>query len=78
MWALCVVCGEEGLKEVQDDGEIHSILGRVGKLGMEDFHGEGCKEWKRMYVPLFVILMEYGWRTQVSCEILLFYWMNKV
>jgi len=55
-----VVCGEEGLKEVQKDGEIHSIFGRVGKLGMEDFHGEGCKEWKWMYVPLCVILMEDG------------------
>jgi len=55
-----VVCGEEGLKEVQDDGEIYSILGGVGKLGMEDFHGEGCKEWKRMYVPLSMILMEDG------------------
>jgi hypothetical protein len=32
MWALCVVCGEEGLEEVEEDGEIHSILGGVGQL----------------------------------------------
>jgi hypothetical protein len=55
-----VVCGEEGLKEVQQDREIHSIIGGVGKLGMEDFPREGYKEWKKMYVPLCVILMEDG------------------
>jgi hypothetical protein len=60
MWALCVVCGEEGLEEVEDDGDIHLILGGVGELRMEDSHGEGCKERKKMYVPLCVILMEDG------------------
>jgi hypothetical protein len=56
------VCGiwEEGLEEVQEDGEIHLIHGGVGKLGMEDFHGEGYKEWKMMYINLCVILMEDG------------------
>jgi hypothetical protein len=73
MSTLCVVCWEEGLEEVQEDGEIRLILGGLGKLGMEDFHGEGCREWKMMYVPLCVILMEDGSRTQISCEVLLFY-----
>jgi hypothetical protein len=26
MWALCVVCGEEGLEDVEKDGDIHSIF----------------------------------------------------
>jgi hypothetical protein len=54
--ALCVVCGEEGLEEVEENGDIHLILVGLGKLGMEDSHGEGYKEWKNMYV----ILMEDG------------------
>jgi hypothetical protein len=60
MWALCVVCGEERLEEVEKDTDIHLILGGVGKLGIENFHGEACKEWKKMYAPLCVILMEDG------------------
>jgi hypothetical protein len=60
MWALCVVFWEEGLEEVEEEGEIHLILGGVGKLGMEDFHGKGDEDWKKMYVVLCVILMEDG------------------
>jgi hypothetical protein len=60
MWAFYVVSGEEGLKEVEENGDTHLILGGVRKLGMEDSHGEGYKEWKNMYVPLCVILMEDG------------------
>ncbi len=60
MWALCVVCGEKGLEEVEEDGDIHLILGGVGKLGMKDSHGETYKEWKKMYAPLCVILMKNG------------------
>jgi hypothetical protein len=41
-------------------------------LGIENFHGEACKEWKKMYAPLCVILMEDGWKTWISCEVLLF------
>jgi hypothetical protein len=55
-----VVCGEEGLEEEEKDGDIRLILGRVGKLGIEEFHGEVCKEWKKMYAHLCVILMEDG------------------
>jgi hypothetical protein len=55
---------EEGLKEMEEEmeeeGERNSILGGVENLGMEDFHGKGCKEWKKMYVPLCMILMEDG------------------
>jgi hypothetical protein len=45
---------------VEEEEKIHLILGGVGKLGMENSHGEGNKEWKKMYVPLCVILMEDG------------------
>ncbi len=59
-----MVCVEEGLKEMEEEmeeeGERNSILGGVENLGMEDFHGKGCKEWKKMYVPLCMILMEDG------------------
>ncbi len=72
--ALCVVCGEEGLEEVEENGDIHLILVGLGKLGMEDSHGEGYKEWKNMYV----ILMEDGWKIRVFCEVLLFFWVRKV
>ncbi len=44
------VCVEEGLKEMEEEGERNSIRGGVENLGMEDSHGEGCKEWKKMYV----------------------------
>ncbi len=47
MWALCVVCGEEGLREVEKEGERDLILGGVGNLGMEDSHGKGSHEWKK-------------------------------
>jgi hypothetical protein len=57
---MCVVFQEEGLKEVEEEGEIHLIFGGVGKLGLENFHGEGNKEWKKMVVPLCVILMQDG------------------
>ncbi len=39
-----MVCGEEGLKEMEEEGERNSILGGVENLGIEDFHGEGYKE----------------------------------
>ncbi len=47
MWALCVVCGEEGLEEVEEDGDIHLIFGGVGKLRMEDSHGGLVTNGKR-------------------------------
>jgi hypothetical protein len=35
MWALCVVCGKEGVGEAGEDGKNHLILGGVGdNLGM--------------------------------------------
>jgi hypothetical protein len=43
------MCGR-GLKEMEEERERNSILGGVRNLGMEDSHGEGCKEWKNMYV----------------------------
>jgi hypothetical protein len=55
-----VVCREEGLKEMEEEGERNSILRGVKNLGMEDSHGEGCKKWKKMYVSLCMILMEDG------------------
>ncbi len=45
---------------MEEEGEIHLILGGMGKLGMEDSHGKGDEEWKKMYVVLCVILMEDG------------------
>ncbi len=53
-----MVCWEEGLKVIEEEGERNSILGGVENLGIEDSHGEGCKEWKKMYVPLCMILIE--------------------
>lgn len=42
-----MVCGEEGLREVEKEGERDLILGGVGNLGMEDSHGKGSHEWKK-------------------------------
>lgn len=55
-----MVCVEEGLMEMEEEGERNSILRGVENLEMEDFHGEGCKEWKDMYVSLCMILMKDG------------------
>jgi hypothetical protein len=55
-----VVCGEERLKEMEEEGERNSILEGVENMGIEDFHGEGCKEWKKIYISLCMILMEAG------------------
>lgn len=40
MWTLCVVCEEEVLKEMEEEGERNSILGVVKNLGMEDSYGK--------------------------------------
>jgi hypothetical protein len=50
MWVLCVVCGEKGLNESVGGFLIHLRLLGVGHWGMWDSHGEGCEEWKNMYV----------------------------
>jgi hypothetical protein len=42
-----VVCGEEGLEEVEEDEDIHLIFGGVGKLRMEDSHGGPVRNGKR-------------------------------
>jgi len=49
-----------GKRDLRKRKRIRLILGRVGKLGIEEFHGEVCKEWKKMYAHLCVILMEDG------------------
>jgi hypothetical protein len=55
-----VVCGEEGLGEVEEKAERDLILGGVGNLVMEDSHGEECKEWEKN-VCTFVCDFNGGW-----------------
>ncbi len=50
----CVVCGEKGLGEVEEEEERDLILRGVGNLVMENFHGNGCKEWKKKSMYLCV------------------------
>jgi hypothetical protein len=40
----CVVCGENGFKEVEEDGEIHSIFWRAKQFGNIRL------SWRTMYV----------------------------
>jgi len=47
-----VVCEEEVLKEMEEEGERNSILEGVENLRMEDSYGKGCMEWKKIYVSL--------------------------
>ncbi len=55
-----MVCGKKGLGEVEEEEERNLILGGVGNLVMENFHGNGCKEWKKN-VCTFVCDFNGGW-----------------
>jgi hypothetical protein len=49
MWAFCDMWGRR-TKENIGGWLIHLRLLGVGHWGMQDSHGEGCDEWKKMYV----------------------------
>ncbi len=50
MWALCGMWGKGTRGSREGWGDSFNILGEWDNLGMSDSHGEGCKEWKNMYV----------------------------
>jgi len=45
-----VICGEEGLEEVGEDGEIHSIFGGSGMGECRTFMERDVREWRKKYI----------------------------